>query len=104
MSSCVRPMSWLPGASPSRRRSARLPLPGSKNRHAMLAGQIALILAAAFTGAAFYVGFAEHPARMGLDDRNALKQWKPSYDAGYVMQATLAAASAVLGLFAAWST
>jgi hypothetical protein len=70
----------------------------------MLAGQLALILAAVFAGGAFYVGFAEHPARMALDDRNALKQWKPSYDAGYMMQASLAAVSAALGLFAAWST
>ena len=68
----------------------------------MLAGPIALMLAAAFSGAAFYVNFAEQPARLGLDDRNLLKQWKAAYAAGFVMQSTLAAMSGIFGILAAW--
>lgn len=63
---------------------------------------IAFVTAALFTGAAAYVSFVEHPARMTLDDRSALAQWKPAYARGTVMQAGLAVVSAVAGI-AAWA-
>lgn len=62
---------------------------------------LALVASALFTGAAFYVSFAEHPARMALDDKNALAQWKPAYARGAIMQAGLALVGGLAGI-AAW--
>ncbi|MGA8899741.1 DUF1772 domain-containing protein [Bradyrhizobium sp.] len=68
----------------------------------MVFGLLALIASAMFTGAAFYVNFAEQPARLTLDDRALLSEWKPSYKRGTAMQAPLALIGFVLGMLE-WS-
>ena len=66
----------------------------------MLTGDLAIATAAAFAGAAIYVSVAEQPARLVLDTKALLAEWKPSYANGLRMQAPLALLSGVFGVLA----
>ena len=70
----------------------------------MIAGQLALISAAVFAGAALYISAVEQPARLGLDDQSLLSEWKPAYKRGTLMQAPLAIVGFILGFLAWWQT
>ena len=70
----------------------------------MLSGQLAIIAAALFSGAAVYINVAEQPARLGLSDQSLLDEWKPAYKRGTMMQAPLAVIGFLLGTLAWWQT
>ena len=70
----------------------------------VVTGLLSICVAAAFAGAAIHINFAEHPARLKLEDGPMLTQWKPSYRNGYVMQASLALLGFVLGIITWYQT
>jgi len=57
-----------------------------------------------FSGAALYINVAEQPARLGLDDRALVVEWKAAYRRGFAMQAPLAFLGFLLGILAWFQT
>jgi hypothetical protein len=74
----------------------------SHDEGTMLAGQLALIVAALFSGAALYVSVVEQSARLRLPDGALLAEWKPAYRRGFALQAPLALVGGLLGVLAWW--
>jgi hypothetical protein len=70
----------------------------------MIFGLLALIAAAIFAGVALYVNIVEQPARLSLEDRALLIEWKPAYKRGAAMQAPLALVGFLLAILAWWQT
>jgi uncharacterized membrane protein len=66
-----------------------------------LSESLAILCSGLFAGAALYVSFVEHPARMLCGTTLAITEFGPSYKRATVMQASLAALG-TLGAIAAW--
>src|SRR5260370_36421798 len=63
---------------------------------------LSIACAGLFCGAALYVNFVEHPARMSCGPELALREFAPSYQRATIMQVSLAIGGLALGLTAAW--
>ena len=63
---------------------------------------VATLAAGLFAGAAIYVSAVEHPARLSCGTELALREFRPSYKRGAVMQVPLAVVGCLAGLGAAW--
>ena len=63
---------------------------------------VAAVCAGLFAGAAIYINAVEHPARLACGTDLALREFAPSYHRATVMQASLAVAGCVTGVWSAW--
>jgi uncharacterized membrane protein len=63
---------------------------------------LATLACGIFAGAAIYVTFVEQPARLACGVALALTEWRPSYERGSIMQASLAILGSVLGFVSWW--
>jgi uncharacterized membrane protein len=59
---------------------------------------IAVLASSLFAGAALYISFVEHPARLACGTELAITQWAPSYRRATVMQVSLAVLATASGL------
>ena len=64
---------------------------------------MATLAAGVFAGAAIYVSFVEHPARVSLGARAAVQEFGPSYRRAAIMQGGLALVGGVAGIVR-WAT
>ena len=64
---------------------------------------LAALCAGLFAGSAIYISAVEHPARLSCGAELALREFAPSYRRATVMQASLAVAGCIAGLWSAWT-
>jgi hypothetical protein len=62
---------------------------------------VATFASGIFAGAAVYINFVEHPARLSCGVQLAVTEWRPSYKRGTLMQAPLAVVGS-LSAFISW--
>src|SRR5260370_42512945 len=73
---------------------------GWGGEEAMVAAKVALLATALFAGAAVYITFVEHPARLLCPTSWAVAQWRPGYKRATVMQASLAVIGSLAAIIA----